>query len=143
MAVGSGRSARRRVRMPQNENATAPFDQAEVLVVDDDENYRRIAVLRLSAAGCRCYEASGGDEALAALHLRPGISVVLLDHTMYGRDPGELISRIREQRPKVDIIGHSNADRAKEFRALGVEAFLRKPLVVDDLRRLIQGGTGI
>jgi DNA-binding NtrC family response regulator len=129
--------------MPQNENATAPFDQAEVLVVDDDKNYRRIAVLRLTAAGCRCYEASSGDEALAALHLRPGISVVLLDYTMYGRGPGELISRIREKRPEVSIIGHSSADRAKAFRELRVETFLRKPLVEEEFQRIIQGSSGI
>lgn len=129
--------------MPQNESATSARDHAEVLVVDDDKNYRRIAVLRLTMAGCRCHEASDCDEALAVLASELGIKVVLLDYNMYGRGPGELISRIREKRPEVNIIGHSSADRAKEFRALGVAIFLRKPLVVDGLRRLIQGWTDI
>ncbi len=121
---------------------SAPRRGPEILLVDDDAEYRWIARARLESAGFRCHEASDGDAALAALGSKPGISLVLLDYTMYGREPGELIARIRSQRPDVQIIGHSNMNRATDFRSRGVEAFLPKPLVVNELRRLSSGEQG-
>lgn len=109
----------------------------EILVVDDDANYRWIACVRLESAGFRCHEASTHDEALAILVAEPSIKVVLLDHTMHGQGPAGPIALIRKERPDVRIIGHSSAERGEEFHAWGVEVFLLKPLRVEELRRIV------
>lgn len=62
------------------------MDQAEILIVDDDEPTREVLVDLLPAAGYRVYEAPDGKSALERLRTHREGLVVLLDVLMPGMD---------------------------------------------------------
>jgi CheY-like chemotaxis protein len=104
-----------------------------VLIVDDDEAYRRIVALRMGSVGCRYHAAGTHDEALRLLSGHPEIDVAVLDYHMQGADVASLVARIRSQRPDVTLVGHSSMERREKFAALGVDRFLLKPWSPSDL----------
>ena len=52
----------------------------QVLVVDDDEPYRRIVSLRLQRIGCTCHGAATCEAAIQLLRQNPAIAVAVLDY---------------------------------------------------------------
>jgi CheY-like chemotaxis protein len=108
-----------------------------VLVVDDDEAYRRIVALRMQSVGCTCHVSGTHDEAVRLLSRHLDIEVAVLDYHMRGADVASLVRRIRNQRPDVTIVGHSSMERRKHFAALGVDRFLLKPWSPSDLFGLL------
>ena len=109
-----------------------------VLVVDDDDAYRRIAALRLSAGGVACRVAGTHEEALCLLRKHGDIDVVVVDYHMRGDDPAKLVHCIRAERPDVAIVGHSSMERRGHFAALGVDRFLLKPWTPEQLMALLR-----
>ena len=99
----------------------------KILIVEDDEAYRRIVALQLRHAGCTCLTASTLADAGRQLHEDDDIDVILLDYTMHGRGPDALLEEVSQLRRKPRIIGHSSMDRCREFAALGVREFLLNP----------------
>ena len=109
-----------------------------VLVIDDDEPYRRIVALRLGSAGCTCHTAATHDEGLRLLHTNPQISIAVLDYHMKGSEVASLVTKIRAMRPDVILVGDSSLDRRSAFASLGVDRFLKKPWTPDDLTELLR-----
>jgi hypothetical protein len=61
---------------------------------------------------------------------------------MPGEDLRTTVARMREIRPGVRLVGTSGEDRSREFRELGIDAFLLKPwTVAGDLAALLGGDT--
>lgn len=109
-----------------------------VLVVDDNEPYRRIVALRLQGAGCVCYLADTHGDALRLLREHPDIKVAVIDyHMKENEDVAVLVEGIRGARPDVTLVGHSTMCRCEAFAALGVERFLLKPWTPEELYRLL------
>ncbi len=108
-----------------------------VLVVDDNEPYRRIVALRLKGAGCACHLAETHEAALRLLREHPEIKVAVIDYHMKGADVAALVEGIRAARPDVTLVGHSSMCRRDAFAALGVERFLLKPWTPDGLFHLL------
>jgi len=108
-----------------------------VLIVDDYEAVRRIAVDVLRHFNCVCHTAQSHDEAIRLFAHDVDIKHVILDFEMPGSNVTELVARLRSLRPNVRIIGSSsNSNRAK-FEELGVEKFLAKPWEVDQLLQIL------
>ena len=106
-------------------------NRATVLVVDDERGPRESLRMILSPT----YEvvlASGGAEALEALHTRP-VDVVTLDLAMPGLRGQELMRAIRVDFPDVEVIvvtGHGSLDSATDAIRLGISDYLQKPFDV-------------
>jgi CheY-like chemotaxis protein len=113
-----------------------------VLVVDDDDAYRRIVALRMQSVGCTCHVAGTHAEAVRLLSRHPEIEVAVLDYHMRGEDIALLVRRIRNQRPDVTIVGHSSMERREKFAALGVDRFLLKPWTPDQLWEVLRNDDG-
>jgi CheY-like chemotaxis protein len=109
-----------------------PFD-GRVLVLDDDELYRHVAVAILESAGATAFAAETDAEALRLLAHDEGIEVLVLDHEMPGTDLRRFVARARALRPGLRLVGNSAFERAEEFGELGVERFVRKPWQPPDL----------
>ena len=109
-----------------------------VLIVDDDEAYRRIVALRMGSVGCRCHAAGTHDEALRLLSGHPEIEAAVLDYHMRGADVASLVARIRSQRPDMTLVGHSSMERREKFAALGVDRFLLKPWTPDEFWEVLR-----
>ncbi|MCE5281770.1 MAG: transporter substrate-binding domain-containing protein [Deltaproteobacteria bacterium] len=104
----------------------------KILVVDDVEEQRELAVNMLEGLGYRVAAVSGGEEALARLKTEPA-ALLVLDMIM---DPGidglETYRRALEIHPgqkAVLVSGFSETERVRMAQELGAGAYVRKPYV--------------
>jgi PAS domain S-box-containing protein len=111
-----------------------------VLLVDDEEAIRQVALLTLEESGYRVLPASHGAEAVSLYRRhRNEIAVVLTDMTMPVMDGPALISALRDINPKVKIITSSGlAEHGPKSREQRVEKFLQKPYNAATMLRAIE-----
>lgn len=115
------------------------MDTYSVLIVDDEKNIRLALSEALVDMDIRVESTSTGEEALTALE-REAFSLVLLDLKMPGLDGMEVLRRIRQSHPNVDVViitAHGTVDAAVEAMKLGAVDFLRKPFTPAEVRRLV------
>jgi CheY-like chemotaxis protein len=116
---------------------------ARILIVDDDEQIRKLTTAVLERTGYETETASGGDEALSAYRIRPA-DVVLCDLYMPGKDGIETLRELRQEFPDVRIIAMSgggaiSGGAALRFaRNLGAREVLAKPFGPEDLLLAVQ-----
>jgi signal transduction histidine kinase/ActR/RegA family two-component response regulator len=98
-----------------------------ILVVEDDNEVRRVIVECLSLIGYQVTEAANGTEALQAIHARtPDLLVV--DYAMPDMTGAEVIARVRKLVPDLPVIlATGYADMAAVERLAGKPSILRKP----------------
>jgi two-component system, cell cycle sensor histidine kinase and response regulator CckA len=129
--------------------AVRPAGGYTVLVVDDEEAVRRLAVRMLTWAGYQAIEARHGREALAAIEQHPGpVHLVLTDIKMPGMNGRELGRFVEERWPGKPIL-YMSGFASEVFRGGLLEPgapFLAKPFTQDDLaakvRSLLNGEHG-
>jgi CheY-like chemotaxis protein len=126
--------------------AEAAAGSETILVVEDEEALRRLAVDALSGQGYRVLEADGGQAGLdrARAHAGP-IHLLLTDVVMPGMNGRELAERLRAQRPELRVLFMSGwAEEVIAHRGVldqGV-AFLAKPFSPVDLAARIRAVLG-
>jgi len=112
----------------------------KVLFVDDEVDYLDTLVKRMRKRGLDVQGVSSGAEALAALdHQTP--DVVVLDVRMPGMDGIEILRRIKQQHPLVEVLmltGHACLEAAREGMQLGAFDYLMKPINIDELLYKLQ-----
>jgi CheY-like chemotaxis protein len=109
-----------------------------ILLVDDDALVLTAFRKRIEDAGCVCYTAATHNEALATLSSTPDITLVVLDYRMNGEPPDGFLSTLHHLRPGLPVIGHSAGDHERDFRDLGVMAYLQKPWTALDLTEALE-----
>jgi two-component system, cell cycle sensor histidine kinase and response regulator CckA len=120
-----------------------------VLVVDDEEPVRRLAVRMLTWAGYQAIEARHGREALDAIQQHTGpVHLVLTDIKMPGMNGRELGRFVEERWPGMPIL-YMSGFASEVFRGGLLEPgapFLAKPFTQEDLatkvRSLLNGEVG-
>jgi two-component system chemotaxis response regulator CheY len=114
-----------------------------VLVVDDEEAIRKIAVRSLTKAGYEVVEAENGEHAIAALNSDDNplmVDAILCDIHMPKINGHEAIAYFRAQYPGVPIVvltGYPEVDRAVALMRAGVKDYLVKPISKEDLVKVI------
>lgn len=108
---------------------------ATILVVDDDEFARELLYLHLSNAG---YEVLLAEDAIIAGHilLKRRVAFLVTDIEMPFMDGLELVQAIRSDpavSPMPVIFVSSQWEHEGRARELGAVAFLRKPVLADQL----------
>lgn len=106
-----------------------------VLVVDDEQEFRDITVKRLEKRGLKAKGAESGEKALEILE-HSHTDVVLLDVKMPGIDGIETLRRIRGLKPLVEVVlltGHASVDSGIEGMKLGAFDYLMKPIELEPL----------
>jgi DNA-binding NtrC family response regulator len=119
------------------------MDPIRVLIVDDEEELVSALEQRLNLRGLEANGVTTGAEALAYLAETP-CDVVLLDVKMPGIGGLELIKRIKEERPDLQVIlltGWSSAEDAEKGKQLGAYDYLMKPVKIDDLVKVLLSAT--
>ncbi|MEN8159063.1 MAG: sigma-54 dependent transcriptional regulator [Myxococcota bacterium] len=115
--------------------------QAQVLVVDDHELYRKAVERILVRAGYQVFTARDANEAMQRVTREP-LDLVLCDVKMPGISGLELIRQIREHEPDLPCIvitGYGGAEASLEALRAGAYWYLEKPVEPahhDVLRRL-------
>ncbi len=111
-----------------------------VLLVDDEEGFRRSLAERLALRGFDVAQAQSGEEALRLARADRDLDMVVLDFVMPGMDGAATLVELRRYRPEVPVImltAHGSVDMAAEMGRLGVFRFLAKPLPVDELEPVL------
>jgi DNA-binding NtrC family response regulator len=115
------------------------MDELRVLIVDDEEELVSALVERLKLRGFVATGVTAGTDALAFLETED-CDVVLLDVKMPGLGGLEVIKRIKEGHPRLEVIlltGHGSVKSVEEGMALGAFDYLMKPVKIDNLVRVL------
>ncbi len=114
-----------------------PYD---LLIVDDDGEFRKSVVQRFSRRGHNIQDAGTGEEALAKADRRQ-FDVAVIDMMMPGMSGMELLERLRAQNPESEVImltGQGSVESAVRAMKLGAFDYLTKPFPLTDLESLIE-----
>ncbi len=110
-----------------------------ILVVDDEENLRRVTQLKLQQAGYEAMTASDGAQALEVLSKHPQ-DLVLTDLKMPGMSGIELLQKIKEEYLEVVVIvvtAYGTIESAVEAMRLGAYDYIIKPVNADALKLIV------
>ena len=112
-----------------------------VLYVDDMRELREVARLALSRSGHTVDCAPDGTDAFDLVRANPGIfDIVITDHHMAKMNGIELVMKLREINygGKIAVVSSElNGDVETEYRRLGIETILYKPVELSELRALV------
>lgn len=106
-----------------------------VLLVDDERAYLAYLKPRLEKRGLVTFDAKDGLDALQLLDEHP-IDVVVLDVRMPGIDGLEVLRKIRQKHPLVEVImlsGFATVESAIDGMKLGAFDYVTKPCDISDL----------
>jgi DNA-binding NtrC family response regulator len=106
-----------------------------ILVVDDEENLRRVMQVQLESAGYQLHTAADASEALSLLEKIP-FDLVLTDFRMPGRSGLELLREIRSRFPSVQAImmtAFGTVEDAVEAMRAGAYHYVTKPVHLPEL----------
>ncbi len=112
----------------------------DLLIVDDETDFRQSACRYMKRIGFRVDEAEDGEEALN-VSTNKKFDVVVMDIHMPGVSGIDALKQLmkRESPPKVIMLtGGGTIENAVESIKLGAYDFLTKPAKMDDLARLIK-----
>ncbi|MBU0944830.1 MAG: response regulator transcription factor [Proteobacteria bacterium] len=113
-----------------------------VLVIDDEEDIRRLVQIKLSKAGYDVTTASDGEEGVAlALKIRP--DVVIADIMMPGKDGYQVVTELKGQlafEPPVLILLTAKNQKADIIHGLagGADDYVTKPFSPRELIERIE-----
>ena len=109
---------------------------ATILLIDDDEQVRRLFQVALEEAGYRVLSAAGGKEGLRLLHNQE-VDLMLVDIFMPDMDGLEVIQLLHKNRPACKIIaisgGSGKRNHLDTAKYLGAHDTLKKPFNLQEL----------
>jgi len=114
-----------------------------ILIVDDEEELVSALTERLNLRGFEAIGVTTGTEALDLIE-REAFDVVLLDVKMPGLGGMEVIKRIKDTKPELEVVlltGHGSSQAVEEGKALGAFDYLMKPIKIDALIRILLAAT--
>src|ERR1035437_5910251 len=110
-----------------------------ILLVEDDRFFRKMFTDLLQADGYRVETASCGNDGLEML-AKGQYSLVITDLVMPDISGLEILSRVRESHPTVDVImvtGNANLESAIYALKNGARDYLVKPVNPDEFRHSV------
>lgn len=117
-----------------------------ILIVDDKKQYREENSRLVSGLGFTPICAKNGWEAIEIFGERGGsISLVILDFNMPGMNGDEVLRRLKEIDPQVQVVICSKGLSKKKIIALmsaGAKKFIPKPILQGDLEFFIEALLG-
>jgi CheY-like chemotaxis protein len=111
-----------------------------ILIIDDEENIRRVTRLTLQAAGYEIGEAVDGERGLEVFADGSSWDAVLLDQRMPGMDGLETLRHIKDRQPDARVIlstAYASIELAVDAMKLGATDFVRKPMTPEILRNAV------
>ena len=119
----------------------AVAERRRVLIVDDAPELLLLLRKLVERMGYQVEIASGAIEALGILKANP-VDLLLTDWSMPGMDGGELIAAMKEDErhreiPVIVLTGHDTDNERETATAVGCNRFLVKPIMRDELQRVI------
>ena len=116
------------------------MENIDLLIVDDDEEYRSTVARRFSRRGYRIQEAPNGEAALE-LASRRQFHVAVVDLVMPGLSGLELLEKLKAGSPDCEVVmltGQGSIETAVEAMKRGAHDFLTKPFPLSELEVVVQ-----
>ena len=121
------------------------MSHVKLLLVDDEERFLATTRILLEKRGVEHIRtAANGSDALKILR-KERIDVVVLDVKMPGMDGVEVLRRIKQDHPVVEVImltGHASVESAVDGLKLGAFDYVMKPIDIPDLLQKIEEAYG-
>ena len=114
--------------------------EIDLLIVDDDAEFRATVSRRFARRGFRLTEASDGAQALGMASERD-FPVAIVDLMMPGMSGIEVLTKLKQAQPECEVIlltGQGSIETAVEAMKRGAYDFLTKPFPLAELEVLIQ-----
>jgi two-component system NtrC family sensor kinase len=111
------------------------MEPTRILLVDDEESFRLPLSKRLAKRGFVVEQAADGSQCLALL-AEKSVDVVVLDVKMPGMTGIEVLQKIKERHPQIEVIlltGHATTASGVEGIKAGAFDYLTKPIELDQL----------
>ena len=149
-AVGMGTSFRlffpiSREAIEEVEQAGLQMGSETILVVDDDQLQIEVTSRILTTLGYRAISSQSGEEAVSIVERCAGTgdfpALLLLDMKMGGIDGAETYRRIKEINPAqrcIILSGYVETEIVHKAQALGAGPYIRKPVTMNKLGRLVR-----
>jgi PAS domain S-box-containing protein len=122
--------------------AAEQSEEGAVLVVDDEDDMRAVAVMALRRAGLRTLEARNGVEALDLVQQHPGrIRLILMDLAMPTMDGEEASRELRRRGNRMPILltsGFNEAEVLRRFEGVDLAGFIQKPFGLGTLVEMVR-----
>lgn len=113
----------------------------KILLVDDEDKFRKALAKRLELRGYETIDVDNGDDAFKVVRSDREVDVVLLDRKMPGKSGEETLKEIKQSRPEVQVVmltGHGDLDSAKEAGKLDAYGYLQKPVEFEKLIEVLE-----
>ncbi len=123
------------VRGPKEERlATMKLTTYEILVVDDQEDVRKLIVTLFTKIGHHCITAGDGFEALKQANENK-IDAVITDIAMPGMDGITLVKELLKKERNIPVLVLTGYDEysAQDALAAGARDFLKKPFTITEI----------
>ena len=115
---------------------------SKVLLVDDEREFVQTLSERLLMRDMGSAVAYDGESALAMIHEHEDEpEVMILDLKMPGSDGIEVLKRVKQTRPEIEVIiltGHGSEQDRRNCLELGAFAYLQKPVDIDLLTETLK-----
>ncbi len=116
------------------------MNSAKILVVDDEENFRRLFFQTLKKGGYQVRTAVNGEDAVRLL-LKESFDLALIDIRMSPMDGFSLLEKVKKAYPRMKnimITAYSTPDTHTRSLQLGADHCLTKPVEISELKEVIQ-----
>jgi DNA-binding NtrC family response regulator len=116
------------------------METMQMLLVDDEEDFRKTLAKRLKKRKMNVTDVGSGDEAVELVKQK-SFDVAVVDLKMPGMDGIEILNRIKQIRPFIEVImltGHASVRSGIAAMKSGAHDYLIKPCDIDEL--LIKAG---
>lgn len=120
------------------------YSRYSVLIIEDDDDFRRFLSELLKASGFRVLQADSGHEGILC-YQQDEPDLVITDIVMPGTDGLDVISKIKELSPLTPIVAMADLQdkpHKQSFLSLavtrGADAVLAKPFNINTLRDTLQ-----
>jgi signal transduction histidine kinase/DNA-binding response OmpR family regulator len=135
--------SQRPVPEPENpgvdETVIEEYAPARVLVIEDNDQNRKLFETALKHFGHQVVGASNGTEGLELFH-QGGFDLVVTDLSMPGLSGWEVAKGVKKEDPGVPVIllsGWSVQQEVEQIKTSGVDLVLAKPCPLDSLRQAV------
>lgn len=111
----------------------------KILIIDDEEGYRKVLSNSLTDLGYETKAVDNGFDALEEIKRRK-YPIILLDVKMPGMDGIELLDQMLKMRFDSHVIiitAYTDGDIAKEAVRKGAKKVITKPFSIDDIEKCL------
>ncbi len=113
---------------------------AEILLVEDDPDVRKVEQELLTVLGYKVMEASSARQALEIIREKPP-SIVVTDLSMPEMGGAQLAQEIKKITPSVKVLlisGYVSEDELEKFKNMGIDGVLHKPFGLEELKKALR-----